>query len=383
MALSTISPTLSETFGVLVNLAVVSNVVPYIISLSALMVMMQKAGTPQATYRRNVAVVFVALALQRLRDLRVGRERGARRHDRDGHRLRDLRLHRAALRSGAGEPAVTERGDIMQRARSGSLLAAIFLLLAARGSRRRRRWSRSARAGQIRLGYVDGGAAVLVPRREREAGGLRGGALREGRGRGEGGAEAAAAQTEFVQVGAEERFDAVKRGQGRPALRGRHADGEPAPGGVVLDPGVRWAESARSMREDAPAPDARGPRGPARAVPAALARLARARSCASGPSSSCAERRRRAWLAQKRSIEFGIDGEGRDRRRLRGRASTASLGGSADVLFGDRAILLDAARRSPPPATLMRPRPPLHVRGARARAGARRRGLPAARSIAR
>ena len=61
MALATISPTLSETFGVLVNLAVVSNVVPYIISLSALMVMMQHAGTPQGTYRLNVAVVFVAL----------------------------------------------------------------------------------------------------------------------------------------------------------------------------------------------------------------------------------------------------------------------------------------------------------------------------------
>ena len=61
MALSTISPSLSEQFGVLVNLAVVTNVVPYIISLSALMVMMQKAGTAEGTYRRNVAIVFVAL----------------------------------------------------------------------------------------------------------------------------------------------------------------------------------------------------------------------------------------------------------------------------------------------------------------------------------
>ena len=61
MALSTISPTLSEQFGALVNLAVVSNVVPYIISLSALMVMMQKAGAAQGTYRLNVAVVVVAL----------------------------------------------------------------------------------------------------------------------------------------------------------------------------------------------------------------------------------------------------------------------------------------------------------------------------------
>ena len=41
LALSTISPTLSEQFAALVNLAVVTNVVPYIIALSALMVMMQ------------------------------------------------------------------------------------------------------------------------------------------------------------------------------------------------------------------------------------------------------------------------------------------------------------------------------------------------------
>ena len=36
LALSTISPSLSEQFGVLVNLAVVTNVMPYIIALSAL-----------------------------------------------------------------------------------------------------------------------------------------------------------------------------------------------------------------------------------------------------------------------------------------------------------------------------------------------------------
>jgi putrescine:ornithine antiporter len=61
MALSTISPNLSEQFGALVNLAVVTNVVPYIMALSALMVMMKKAGTPQATYRRNTAVAVVAM----------------------------------------------------------------------------------------------------------------------------------------------------------------------------------------------------------------------------------------------------------------------------------------------------------------------------------
>jgi putrescine:ornithine antiporter len=61
MALSTISPSLSEQFGVLVNLAVVTNVIPYIIALSALIVMMQKAGVERTAYRRNVAVALVAM----------------------------------------------------------------------------------------------------------------------------------------------------------------------------------------------------------------------------------------------------------------------------------------------------------------------------------
>jgi putrescine:ornithine antiporter len=61
LALSTISPSLSEQFGVLVNLAVVTNVVPYVISLSALMVMMQTAGVTGAQYTRNVVIVLVAM----------------------------------------------------------------------------------------------------------------------------------------------------------------------------------------------------------------------------------------------------------------------------------------------------------------------------------
>jgi putrescine:ornithine antiporter len=61
LALCTISPTLSEQFSVLVNLAVVTNVVPYIMALSALMVMMKLAGTVESAYRRNVAIVTVAL----------------------------------------------------------------------------------------------------------------------------------------------------------------------------------------------------------------------------------------------------------------------------------------------------------------------------------
>jgi putrescine:ornithine antiporter len=61
MALSTISPSLSEQFGALVNLAVVTNVIPYIISLSALVVIMKNAGVADATFKRNVVVGVIAM----------------------------------------------------------------------------------------------------------------------------------------------------------------------------------------------------------------------------------------------------------------------------------------------------------------------------------
>jgi putrescine:ornithine antiporter len=61
MALSTISPNLSEQFAALVNLAVVTNVVPYIISLSALFVMMRDAKVEQGVFKRNAFVAVVAM----------------------------------------------------------------------------------------------------------------------------------------------------------------------------------------------------------------------------------------------------------------------------------------------------------------------------------
>src|SRR3954469_23908809 len=61
MALSTISPSLSEQFSALVNLAVVTNVIPYIISLSALTVMMKGAGVSESVYKRNTWITVVAM----------------------------------------------------------------------------------------------------------------------------------------------------------------------------------------------------------------------------------------------------------------------------------------------------------------------------------
>jgi putrescine:ornithine antiporter len=61
MALSTISPNLSEQFAALVNLAVVTNVVPYIISLSALFVMMRDAKVEPGVFKRNAFIAVVAM----------------------------------------------------------------------------------------------------------------------------------------------------------------------------------------------------------------------------------------------------------------------------------------------------------------------------------
>jgi len=61
MALSTISPNLSEQFSALVNLAVVTNVLPYIIALSALKVMMESAKVERSVYLRNMIIALLAM----------------------------------------------------------------------------------------------------------------------------------------------------------------------------------------------------------------------------------------------------------------------------------------------------------------------------------
>jgi putrescine:ornithine antiporter len=61
LALSTISPSLGKQFSVLVNLAVVTNVIPYIIALSALPVIMKNARVPDGTFRLNMFVAVIGM----------------------------------------------------------------------------------------------------------------------------------------------------------------------------------------------------------------------------------------------------------------------------------------------------------------------------------
>ena len=61
MAFSTMSPNASAQFNKLVNLAAVTNIVPYITAITAIMVVMHKADTAKSLYNRNVAAMFVAV----------------------------------------------------------------------------------------------------------------------------------------------------------------------------------------------------------------------------------------------------------------------------------------------------------------------------------
>jgi len=61
MALMTISPDLNQQFSALVNLAVVTNVLPYVIALSALWVMMRDGKVEPGTRKMNTFVAVVAL----------------------------------------------------------------------------------------------------------------------------------------------------------------------------------------------------------------------------------------------------------------------------------------------------------------------------------
>lgn len=61
IALMTISPSLNQQFNTLVNLAVFTNVVPYILSLTALSAIMKKNNVDHHTYTRNMVIVMIAL----------------------------------------------------------------------------------------------------------------------------------------------------------------------------------------------------------------------------------------------------------------------------------------------------------------------------------
>jgi putrescine:ornithine antiporter len=61
LALMTISPDLSSQFSALVNLSVVTNVIPYILALTALTVILRGAGVAGGAYTRTIAISVVGI----------------------------------------------------------------------------------------------------------------------------------------------------------------------------------------------------------------------------------------------------------------------------------------------------------------------------------
>ena len=59
LSLMTISPSLNKQFNVLVDLAVVTNVIPYLLSMAALAVLLQTENVPQPKYKKTVLVAFI------------------------------------------------------------------------------------------------------------------------------------------------------------------------------------------------------------------------------------------------------------------------------------------------------------------------------------
>jgi len=59
LSLMTISPSLNKQFNVLVNLAVVTNIIPYILSMAATVVIQKSAGLPLAKARVTNSIAFI------------------------------------------------------------------------------------------------------------------------------------------------------------------------------------------------------------------------------------------------------------------------------------------------------------------------------------
>jgi putrescine:ornithine antiporter len=317
MALSTMSPTLSETFGVLVNLAVVSNVVPYIISLSALIVMMQKAKTPQAAYRRNAAVVTVGLLYS------------------------VYAIYASGASAVLGGMIVMGIGYVIYGFISPRFevkaAAAVFLLLSAASAipspASAGTLDQVRQAGTIRLGFVDGAR----PFSYLDEGGKPAGytiVLCQKV------ADALQVKSEFVQLTPVERFAAVKDGKidllcagGTPTVTLREQVSFSIPvflGGVGALVRKGASPSLTEILEGRPEPYT--PRWRA-----SLGQVLRGRTFVAVKGTPAL-----ALLEQKK-IEFSIDAKV---EAVDGFAAGVGrvADGSADALFGDRAIILDAAK---------------------------------------
>jgi hypothetical protein len=172
LALSTISPSLSEQFGALVNLAVVTNVIPYILALSALPVMMKAANVAPGVYTAQHGHLGDRDGLQRVRAVRVGRLRRHGRHAGPGPHLHHLGLHLESLQDARRRREhplnrAPRRNHMTNKTHAG---AAASLHFAARHGLRRRDLDRIRDSGHVRSAYLpQASRSPAPPRRQPKA----------------------------------------------------------------------------------------------------------------------------------------------------------------------------------------------------------------------
>jgi putrescine:ornithine antiporter len=336
MALSTISPNLSEQFGALVNLAVVTNVLPYVMALSGLMIMMRKAGSPAAAYRRNVAVALVAMLYSTYAIYASGLDAvlGGMLVTAAGYVIYGFIAHRFAAPAGGRAPAA--------RGAAASAVAIVLLVLGFAASAHGQTLDRVRDAGKLRIGYREDarpfsyrdesgrptGYSIALCEKVAEAV------------KAEVGSTALA--TEYVAVTSEDRFRAVREGridllcaEATMTLERRREVAFSIP---VFPSGI-----GALLRADAPVRlrDAlEGRHVPYRPLWRASVQVLD-RRVLSAISGTTAE----TWLAERKATLkvlaelASVDGYETGIQRVLSRKS--------DVFFADRPILLDAAKRSP------------------------------------
>jgi polar amino acid transport system substrate-binding protein len=243
----------------------------------------------------------------------------------------------------------TERGDIMQRARSSSLLASIFLLMAMAAPASAATLDRIREAGVLRLGYVDGAAPFSYRDPAGKPAGYAVALCQKVAEAVKADLKLAELKTEFVQLRPDERFEAVKDGKvdllcaaGAPTVQRRQLASFSIPvflGGIGALTRKDAPADMRAILEGEPEPYR--PRWRA-----SLGQILRGRTF-SAVKATTAD----LWLTEKLG-EFAIDAKAEPVDSF-AQGVERVVDGRVDALFGPRELLLDAAQRSPSADDLM------------------------------
>ena len=375
MALSTISPNLSEQFSALVNLAVVTNVLPYIIALSALKVMMEAAKVERSVYLRNMVIALVAMLYSTYAIWASGLQAvmGGVLVMSIGYIIWGLIAPRFTTGTTAAR-APTGVAGVAVAAFAIAFLAALPSPTAEAATGTASTLDRVKQSGKLTLGYRTDAQPFSYRDESGNAAGYSVALCQKIADQVKADLKLPNLTVEWLAVTMEGRFQALQEGKvdllceaDSETLARRKDVGFSIPiypGGIGA---LLRSDSSWRLRQVLT-------KGKAASGPfwrASPAQILEQQTFSVIPRTTSEN-----WLAGRldkfqltarvvpvMSYEEGI-------RRV--------LDRSTNVFFGDRVILLEAAKRSPSKRRSNRPRPPLHVRAHCARAPARRRGFSAA-----